>query len=124
MKGSKVWRREEPWDFYPRYSIDEEDEQIDDKQKLRAATADQLRRQVAEPLGILQDDLKQADTTRDMIQAIYHFLVAIEVPKILQEKSDQAEKAVILTWPGSISRCGMTLWNCWTSWWKSLEIPK
>lgn len=107
LKGSKVWRREEPWDFYPRYSIDEEDEQIDDKQKLRAATADQLRRQVAEPLGILQDDLKQADTTRDMIQAIYHFLVAIEVPKILQEKSDQAEKSGNL----DVAREHQQVWN-------------
>ena len=107
LKGSKVWRREEPWDFYSRYSIDEEDERIDDKQKLRAATADQLRRQVAEPLGILQDGLKQADTTRDMIQAIYQFLVDIEVPKILQEKSDLAEKSGNL----DVAREHQQVWN-------------
>ncbi|WP_051533617.1 helicase-exonuclease AddAB subunit AddB [Anaerovibrio sp. RM50] len=107
LRGRKVWRRDEPWDFYSRYSIDEENERVADKQKLRAATADQLRRHVAEPVGRLQDGLKEAATTRDMIRVIYQFMVDIEVPKILQDWSDQAEKSGNL----DMAREHQQVWN-------------
>ncbi|ORT99579.1 ATP-dependent nuclease, subunit B [Anaerovibrio sp. JC8] len=107
LKGKKVWRRQEPWEYFSRYSIDEENEQADSKQMLRAATADQLRRQVAEPLGRLQDALKAAADTRAMIQAIYQFMTDIEVPKILQEWSDQAEQSGAL----DVAREHQQVWN-------------
>jgi len=92
ITGKTLWRQEAPWEFYSRYSIDEDNELADDKQKLRAATADQLRHQISEPIGKLQDSLAKSNTTREKIQALYQFMVDIGVPEKLQEWADQAEK--------------------------------
>lgn len=107
LRGSRVWRRPEPWTFYSRYSLEEDQEKIDDRQQLRAAAADQLRRQVAEPMGKLQDGLKGAETTREMIQEIYEFLADMNVPQILQDWADQAERAGAL----DVAREHQQVWN-------------
>ena len=90
LKGARVWQQEAPWEYFSRYSIDNETEQISEAQQLRSGTADQLRRLVAEPLTKLQNGLGQGRTARTKIMALYEFLMELEVPQTLQEWADKA----------------------------------
>jgi len=107
LKGRKVWCQSEPWAYYARYSIDDEQEEISEEKQLRAGTADQLRRLVAAPLAKLQDALTNSSTTREKIGAIYQFLVDIDVPKTLQDWADQAEQTGAL----DVAREHQQVWN-------------
>ena len=107
LKGRKVWCQTEPWAYYARYSIDDEQEEISEEKQLRAGTADQLRRLVAAPLAKLQDALTNSSTTRGKIGAIYQFLVDIDVPKTLQDWADQAEQTGAL----DVAREHQQVWN-------------
>ncbi|MCR5177039.1 MAG: helicase-exonuclease AddAB subunit AddB [Anaerovibrio sp.] len=107
LKGKAVWRREEPWTFSSRYSIDSEEESVSEQQQKRAGEADQLRRLVSAPLGILQDNLKNSENTRDMIRALYVFLTDMKVPETLQNWADQAEREGIL----DLAREHQQVWN-------------
>lgn len=86
------WQQEDNWEFVARYSLDD-GEEADEAQMLRASKADQLRRQVAEPLLALQKDMLAADSAAKRGKAVYDFLVQLNVPEQLQQWANQDEAA-------------------------------
>lgn len=107
LKGKQVWQQTEPWQYFSRYSLEADQDDADDEQKLRAGTADQLRRVVAEPLTKLAERLNASKITRDRLGAIYQFLVDMKVPQTLQEWADQAEREGAL----DFAREHQQVWN-------------
>lgn len=91
LRGQKRWCQEEKWDFTHRHSLEEAGE-ADEEQLLRSLQADQLRRQVAEPLLALQQGMKAARDNRGMAAAVYEFLSELQVPQQLEQwaKADEA----------------------------------
>ncbi|MED0736007.1 helicase-exonuclease AddAB subunit AddB [Aneurinibacillus thermoaerophilus] len=57
------------------------------------AKLNELRARVARPLQKLEESLKKAKTARNMCQALYEFLISLNIPKRLEAWSEQAKDA-------------------------------
>ena len=93
LRGKRVWSQAEDWQFVSRYGIDEEEEAPDEKQLLRARLADSRRRQAAEPVLKLQEALHSSKNAMEMAEAVYDFLMNIEVPQQLEKWALEDEGA-------------------------------
>ena len=91
IRGRKKWTQPEPWQYVHRYSL--ETEEIAESEKQRSEDANRRRLAVAEPLERLQQALVQAVDSAGMAEAVYNFLVDLQVPEQLQRMSIEAEQA-------------------------------
>ena len=91
IRGRKKWTQPEPWQYVRRYSL--ETEEIAESEKQRSEEANRRRLAVAEPLERLQQALLQAADSAGMAEALYNFLVDLQVPEQLQRMSIEAEQA-------------------------------
>lgn len=89
--GRKRWTQSENWDWYRRYSL-EEDEQPRDNVNDVLAEIDGLRRQAADPLNVFEQNIRASSSVQDMVKAVYTLLVQLEVPLRLQEWTKLAEQ--------------------------------
>ena len=86
IRGKKTWTQEEDWAWHDTYAL-ENDEELSDKQKAELTAINLWRRQVAGPLEMLDAALSEAETVRAMTQAVYDFLLALDVPARLDERA-------------------------------------
>ena len=99
VRGRQAWLQEQPWDWREYRSLESETEQsLEEKQRL--AQIDAWRRIAAQPLALLQDSLHAAKTVREQTQALYNFLLALEVPDTLAQWAERATQAVTQGLPG------------------------
>lgn len=95
VRGRKAWTQEEPWSWRRYYSL-EQDGELQEAAEQRLRDVEQWRRIVAEPLAKLQEELRTAANVRAQTEALYHFLLALEVPDTLAlwaEREEQAAEA-------------------------------
>ncbi len=89
IRGRKRWTQPEPWQYMRRYSLETED--IDEKERARAERADRCRLRVVKPLESLQKQLSQAGDLAGLAEAVYNFLMELQVPVQLERMSKEAE---------------------------------
>jgi len=92
VRGRKAWTQDEPWAWREYFSLEGEEKE-DEATAAQLALIDQWRRTAAAPLAALQDELRAAANVREQTTALYHFLLALEVPDTLAQWSAQAEQA-------------------------------
>lgn len=92
LRGKRVWAQAEDWQFVSRYGIDEEEEKPDEQQLLRSRLADSRRRQVAEPMLKLQAALQDSKNAVEMAEAVYVFLMDMQVPQQLEKWAVEDER--------------------------------
>lgn len=92
INSRKRWLQNEPWEFYSRHSIDDDNEEANDKAKERAAYAEAFRQQIINPIQALADSLEKADSITDMVKAVYSYLELMGVPEQLQSWADEAQR--------------------------------
>lgn len=90
IKGKRVWAQAEDWQFVSRYSLEEGDAP-EERQLLRARLADSRRRQVAEPVLQLYAALRADKSFVEMAEALYNFLLALDVPQQLEKWAAEDE---------------------------------
>ena len=82
IRGRGRWLQEQPWHWHRRFNLEGEDT-LDEKQQTRLLEIDGLRRQAAKPLLHLGQALSEAENVSGQTQALYEFLVELEVPQRL-----------------------------------------
>ena len=91
LRGRKRWLQAEDWNWHRRYSLDGEDEAVDAETQQRLVLIDGLRRQAVAALAVFDQSICQADTVTSQVQALYDFLIALEVPAHLAKWQEVAE---------------------------------
>ena len=91
IRGRKRWTQPEPWQYVRRYSL--ETEEIAESERQRSDDANRRRLAVSRPLEKLQKSLMKASDAAGMAEAVYNFLVELQVPEQLQRMSVEAEQA-------------------------------
>ncbi|MBE6948437.1 MAG: ATP-dependent nuclease subunit B [Ruminococcaceae bacterium] len=82
IRGGRMWMRNEPWTFHPRgfnYEFTEADTQLLDM-------LNEQRCRIAEPFKSFEKELKESSSASGKAKALYGFLVAADVPQILENK--------------------------------------
>ncbi len=90
IRGRKKWTQPEPWQYVRRYSLETDD--IADSEIDRAESANRRRLAIVKPLEGLQKHLSEAKTLADMAEAVYNFLLELQVPAQLERMSVEAEQ--------------------------------
>ncbi|MCI6233006.1 MAG: helicase-exonuclease AddAB subunit AddB [Selenomonas sp.] len=91
VRGAGRWTMEEPWPWFRRHSLDDE-ETAAEKDAAALAEIDDIRRQAAAPLKTLSEQMKSAKTVRAYTAAIYAFLEALRVPETLERWMQESER--------------------------------
>ena len=89
-----MWLKEDDWTANPDgYGADWGERQTAALEDINA-----LRRRVREPLLLLKNGLKDADTAAEKADAVYSFLEAVDLPRALEEQMDRLAQAGQLQW--------------------------
>lgn len=91
INSKKRWTQAEPWEYYSRFSIDDDNETAGNDALRRAAEAEACRQQVLLPLQALYAALGEAENVTEMVTAIYEYLELLKVPEKLQQWADEAQ---------------------------------
>ena len=91
LRGRR-WTQEEPWRYWRRLALAEEDEGLDEASQEELACLDNWRRQAAQPLAELELALGRASTVRAQATALFQFLERLEAPLRLEEWAQRAEE--------------------------------
>ncbi len=91
LRGRKRWLQAEAWNWRRRYSLTEGEEEADAETQQRLALLDGLRRQAVAALDNFDKSIRQAENVTGQVQALYDFLVALEVPAHLAKWQEVAE---------------------------------
>ena len=106
VRGKRKWTQEEPWTWHRR----EVDDDLDDQaawQLKRSAKADEIRRQIIEPLSTLYDRLRDAKTIKLRAEVLYELLESLNVYETLSGWSKAAQEAGDL----ALSREHLKIWD-------------
>ena len=106
VRGKTKWTTPEPWDWHRREVDDDLDKQSD-WQKKRSAAADQLRRQVIEPLSEFVEQMRAAKTMTRKAEVLYGLLERLSVSETLSRWSAAAQAAGDL----ALSREHLKIWD-------------
>lgn len=90
IRGKRLWTQPEAWEFARRFN---EEAEADEKELMRAALADANRRLPAEYLEKLYNALHTGKTTAALSEAVYDFLVDLQVPQQLESWAKEDEAA-------------------------------
>lgn len=85
----KIWLQAAPWSYIEPDKLHRED--IDKEESL--AAIDFIRKKAVHPLEAYERQLAEAVDVRGQCRAVYDFLLALDVPGVLDRWSDEAEKA-------------------------------
>lgn len=91
IRGRKRWTQAEPWQYVRRYRL--EADEIDADELARAEKNNRLRLSVMKPIEGLQEQLANAKGLSDMAEAVYDFLMALQLPAQLERMTAEAEQA-------------------------------
>lgn len=91
VRGVGRWTMAEPWPWYRRRSLDDE-EAATEKDAAALAEIDDIRRQAAAPLAALSKQWKAGKTAQDYTAAVYAFLEALRVPATLARWTQESEQ--------------------------------
>ena len=90
IRGRKRWLMEEDWPWVRR-GVEDASPQADERTERILQEVNFARRQAAGPLSKFQESLRAAGTARQLTEALYHFLVMLQVPERLEEWAGKAE---------------------------------
>lgn len=89
IRGEKMWLRDEPWTFHPRgYNYE-----LTEKDQIMLDSINEYRKKTAKPFKSFEEELKKGNTARDRAKALYSFLVAANIPQILENKVQELRAA-------------------------------
>ena len=92
IRGMKLWLGSDDWMFSRLSRIDADTLTADDDEQAELARINDIRRRLAEPLGLFYRQVHHADTAEDFTRAMYDFLTALEVPQKLDEWQRTAQE--------------------------------
>ncbi len=82
--GESMWTRPEPWDMNPRGYVPDKTE----ADTLKLSRINMLRKQVSEPLKLLSDMIKAAETASGHIYALWRFIEETSLSEMLLKKAE------------------------------------
>ncbi|MDO3409160.1 helicase-exonuclease AddAB subunit AddB [Saccharibacillus sp. CPCC 101409] len=96
IRGAR-WADGRPWREAPKLSLDEEGKPapLEDQAEIneRMQTIERCRQRIAAPLSAFEHALKEADSARNMCEAVYGLLADAEVPQRLDRLAREADAA-------------------------------
>ncbi|MFC3883667.1 helicase-exonuclease AddAB subunit AddB [Bacillus songklensis] len=91
IQGMK-WTMEENWKYRRYRSLEDMDIPQTDEEREFEEKINELRQLIVRPLKQLQDSLKKAKSGREMCEALYSYLVMLDIPKKMEKWRDESEK--------------------------------
>ena len=91
IHGYNRWSEESDWQFTKNNRIDSEELPLEEKDSLELIN--KIRRQLVKPLSKFYQSIKDAQTVKDFTLKLYDFLIDIDVPHKLSQKSKSAQEA-------------------------------
>ena len=106
VRGRKKWTQAEPWTWHRR-EVDDDVDDPADWQKQRSATADEIRRQLIEPIIAFAEKMRDAKTMKLRAEVLYGLLESLNVYDTLSAWSRAAQEAGDL----ALSREHLKIWD-------------
>jgi ATP-dependent helicase/nuclease subunit B len=91
IQGAK-WTMDQRWKYRRYRSLEEMDIPQTDEEREFEEKINELRQLIVKPLKQLQDSLKKAKSGRAMCEALYSYLVMLDIPKKMERWRDEAEE--------------------------------